>query len=280
VVSLGVPNASPGDADPGDADPGDADPGEADPDDADPDDADPDDADPDEADPGDAGPDDADPDHAGSDGAGGHGHPESDGDGKTSGAVGVGTGGSAQKQSDTVGSTVRTGLGGDETGGAGVPIAGGSGFSVGAGVAEVVVTRVTDVRFAAFVPGPAPRPVFEVGVATGGNVPATAVWVSRELNPFTTPRYAPAAPATASTTKAVITVVRRAGGPGLCRGATRLPSGSRQPKVFIPVEVMSGPPEHGPDRHPARVLRNSLIGSVLRSHRTGVRPVRRCSGTL
>jgi len=225
----------------------------------------------------------------------GEGEPESEGEGEGEaeldgaglGAVGVGTGGSSQRQSDSVGCTVLTGLVTGGAGGTGVLIAGGPGRS--RSTASVTsTTRLAGLVVSAGFAGPAPRPVFDRAVTAGGNVPAGGVCVSNELKPFTTPRYAPAAPATASTTNPVITVARRGhrrGRPDRARGVARPDPGRSvsPPNVFMPVEVTSAPSENdsgGPGRDSVRVLRDNLIRSVLRSRRTGVLPVPRCSGTL
>jgi hypothetical protein len=94
-------------------------------------------------------------------------------DDEMSGAVGVGTGGSTHKQSDSDGCTVRTGpAAGDQAGGAGD--AEGSGAVGDKTGATGRPGAEAGARCRAFT-GPAPSPVFEVAVAAGGNVPATTV---------------------------------------------------------------------------------------------------------
>ena len=190
-----------------------------------------------------------------------------DDDGYEAGAVGVGTGGESQAHSRFVGFVVRIGLT----------------FPIGAGCARPGVAGVSVVPAAPVVPGstvpaargvfPGPPPIPEFGAklavtaGCGGKVSAAAGFsLSSDPSPFTTPRYAPAAPTTVSTPSAVTAAARRgtlavraaarsparaapcspAGAP---TGASRLDEGSSKsacpPNVFIPVEVTSGPRDGG-----------------------------------
>jgi hypothetical protein len=197
------------------------------------------------------------------------GWPEPDG----AGAVGVGTGGGLQAHSAFVGFILRIGLISrramvGETGG-------GMGGSVGAIVGSGATSLPGFSGFFVFV-GPRPIPEVDASVDCDGTVPASAWEVFRiEPRPFTTPRYAPAAPTTVSTPSAVTSAARR--GPRALGGTAS--SVVRPPNVFIPVEVMSGPFAGGatgrrpmsyrtdrsaPD-HSARTLRHRLIALVLRS---------------
>ncbi|MET0418543.1 MAG: hypothetical protein ABW022_21220 [Actinoplanes sp.] len=108
----------------------------------------------------------------------------------------------------------------------------------------LVVTDVLAVRC-----GTGPAPSCASAVATGcafaGRASAAAGDSdTSEPSPFTTARYAPAAPVTVSNPNALTATALRG---GRRRRPYALDGSSigRPPKVLIPVEVMSGPPEGG-----------------------------------
>ncbi|MCU7725647.1 hypothetical protein ODJ79_18110 [Actinoplanes sp. KI2] len=132
-----------------------------------------------------------------------------------------------------------------------------AGLVAAAGAAEPagigVVAGIGPLRLAGLFGLAGPRPIPEFGAsaapARAGTVPASASGpFSNEPRPFTTPRYAPAAPTTVSAPSAVTSAARRdlrTFGPraeGLRAGS---PADSSPPKVFIPVEVTSGPRSGG-----------------------------------
>jgi hypothetical protein len=171
------------------------------------------------------------------------------GEGDEVGAVGVGTGGFAQRQplplpagsaafvvrpacraapGATSVATVRAGVS---------AIASAAG---GAGVAGATRRR-REVPCA----GGGPCPTCSFDVTAGGTVPAAAVRSSNSgPRPFTTARYAPAAPATVSRPKPVTAAARR-GARGVTGALVRGASKTCPPNVLIPVEVMSGPAADG-----------------------------------
>jgi hypothetical protein len=180
------------------------------------------------------------------------------------GAVGVGTGGWSHRHPG-FGSTVRTGpacrgVGGTGAGRsapAGNPAAGNPAGNPAAGRPGPGTAAAGDVargRSPGTVDGPIPDFTLAAGGA-GGNVAAAAgVSFRRGTNPFTTTRYAPAAPRTVSNPNADTRAARRGGRRGAGRRpATGISTGSEgrshawPPKVLMPVEVTSGPPAGGSD---------------------------------
>ena len=179
------------------------------------------------------------------------------GEGAEAGAVGVGTGGWSHRHSGSVGFTVRTGLACRGAGGIGAgrsPAIGSPRPSANAGevgTGDVAYGRVRGTD------GPIPESAVATGGA-GGKVPAAAGVSSRSgTNPFTTTRYAPAAPSTVSSPNAENRAARR-GCRCRRRGAGARPatgssidsepkSHACPPNVHIPVEVTSGPPAGGSD---------------------------------
>ncbi|MBM2615216.1 hypothetical protein JIG36_06520 [Actinoplanes sp. LDG1-06] len=134
--------------------------------------------------------------------------------------------------------------------------AGGGGSSrvrgaVGTGAGGAAAS-VTGAAGAAGPAGPGARPAGEDGpsptalvtATRGGVVPAAAVLSdTSDPSPFTTPRYAPAAPTTVRVPNAVTARARR--GRRAAGARVTSPTGMSKPKVPIPVEVTSGPPAGG-----------------------------------
>ncbi|MEU4236647.1 hypothetical protein [Actinoplanes sp. NPDC026619] len=172
--------------------------------------------------------------------------PDADGFGDAETGAGVGTGGLAQHPVPA-GLVVRIGLaflaGVVDSGSAAVVTAGAPVAAGSAGVRDEPGRATTTAA------GPWPSPAFGVNVLVtagrAGSVSAAAgVSFSSDPSPLTTPRYAPAAPATVSTPNPVTANTRGrrrgAGGSG-CDGS----KAANPPNVFIPVDVTSGPPDGG-----------------------------------
>jgi hypothetical protein len=129
--------------------------------------------------------------------------------------------------------------------------------------------------------GPGPTRASEVAAGRAGTVSAAAGRSSAgEPRPFTTPRYASAAPATVSTPNTPAVSARRGRRTGTAGCSVKVTIGT--PNVLIPVLVTSGPPTGGSagrrprsyrsDRQaPAtsvRVFRSRLMGFLLQSSGT------------
>ncbi len=206
------------------------------------------------------------------------GHPpagagaEGVGDGAAAGAVGVGTGGLSQRQSVPAGFTVRTGracrgpgwVGAGRTGaacaGAGRTGVGGPGVGVSPAAGNRAAPRPTGLGDVFrgrgnVLAGPIPDSAPTAGGCGGNAAAAAGASLRSGTSPFTTTRYAPAAPSTVNSPNADT----RAAGRGAWRGAAGgaaagsaagVSIGSEStphawPNVFIPVEVTSGPSAEG-----------------------------------